>query len=126
MESFDGYIRGWQERWRRQRSEEKLRALEARRTADQLAGVLAERFGASRVVLVGSLARGEFRSGSDIDLAVEGLKDDLFFKADAELARRAGDFGVDLIPIESATERFREAIVREGVLLRDATTGKTR
>jgi predicted nucleotidyltransferase len=63
------------------------------------------------------LARGDFRRGSDIDLAVEGLPEDRFFEASAAAARAAGEFDVDVVPIEAATRRYREWLSREGVVL---------
>jgi predicted nucleotidyltransferase len=89
---FDSYLAGWR-------------------------GVLVERYGARRVVLVGSLARGDFGPASDIDLAAEGVPDDRFFAAGAELAALAKEFRVDLVPLESATEAFRQRAAADGVVL---------
>lgn len=85
--------------------------------AERLAAILRDRYSVSRVILVGSLARGEFRLGSDIDLAVEGLAPGLFFRAGADLEAEARGFSVDLVPIESAQPPFLDAARREGVVL---------
>ncbi|MFN0145713.1 MAG: nucleotidyltransferase family protein [Dehalococcoidia bacterium] len=50
--------------------------LRARALASEAAGVLRERFGATRVLLYGSLARGQFLVGSDIDLVAWGIDSD--------------------------------------------------
>jgi predicted nucleotidyltransferase len=71
------------------------------------------------VVLVGSLARGEFQVGSDIDLAAEGIPDDRFFRAGADLEAAAQGFHVDLVPIESAGPDFLADLAREGVVLHE-------
>ncbi len=75
----------------------RLRRRRARRLARRLARVLRERYGAKRVVLVGSLAQGNFTAWSDVDLVVFGVPPELFFRAYGEALRwgeRAG------IPVE--------------------------
>lgn len=76
-----------------------------------------------RVVLTGSLARGEFRVGSDIDLAAEGIPDDRFFRAGADLEAAAGGLHVDLVPIESADSVYLADLDREGIVLYDQGPG---
>jgi predicted nucleotidyltransferase len=78
---------------------------------------LVREYGVRRIVLIGSLAaEGRFGFHSDIDLAVEGLPDKLYFKALGELLLAAGEFDIDLIPLEGATERMRENIEKGKVL----------
>src|SRR5437867_9829735 len=117
MSDFASYIAGWRER----REHERRAAVEARERAltiaHELARVLVDRYGARRVVLVGSLVRGDFGHGSDIDLVAEGLPDESFFAAGAELERLAGGIGVDLVTIESATPAFRARVAAEGIAL---------
>jgi predicted nucleotidyltransferase len=111
------YVRAWQSRWKQQREADAVAARRARVVARRLAGILARSYGAKRVVLCGSLARGEFRQGSDIDLAAEGIPNAKFFIAGAHVAREAGEFEVDLVPLESATAAYRRQVEEEGVLL---------
>ncbi|MDE2977096.1 MAG: hypothetical protein OXU63_06205 [Acidobacteriota bacterium] len=91
------------------------RSKRARSDAERIAAFL-KRHGARRVVGIGSAfdpAR-RFTWRSDIDIAVAGLRADRFF----ELSARAADLTelpLDIIPIESATERMRRAITEEGV-----------
>jgi predicted nucleotidyltransferase len=114
---FEAYLTGWRERARRERADAEQAAGRALAIARRLAQVLVDRYGAGRVLLVGSLARGDFGLGSDIDLAAEGVPDDRFFAAGAELEALAGGFRVDLVPLESATAAFRERAAAEGVVL---------
>ncbi len=86
-------------------------------TARRLATLLRSRFGVRRVVLFGSLARGEFGRGSDIDLAVEGLAADRLFRAGADLDEMAHGIRVDLVPVESATRSLRDRLENEGIVL---------
>jgi uncharacterized protein len=118
MAEFDSYIAAWRER----RARDERARLEARAAAmvlaRELADVLVTRYGATRVVLVGSLARGDFAPGSDIDLAAEGVPDDRFFAAGADLEARSGGVSVDLVPLESATSAYRQRVEEEGIVLR--------
>ncbi len=73
--------------------------------------MLKERFGARRVVVFGSLAHGAwFHARSDIDLAVEGIPPEDFFRAWAALDHIESPFEIDLIACEHAPERMRQAI----------------
>jgi len=119
MSEFEPYIRAWRERWRRQREADAEAACEARKTAERLARHLREVYGARRVVLAGSLARGEFRVGSDIDLAAEGIPDDRFFRAGADLEAAAGGLHVELVPLESANPDYLADLARDGIVLHD-------
>ena len=56
------------------------------------------------------------RSESDIDLAVEGLADDQYLQAVAELLDLSA-FSVDLVQMEHASPRLREVIEQKGVEL---------
>ena len=83
--------------------------LEALRAA---ATTLKERFGASRVIVFGSLARGGWRTSvSDVDLAVEGLKGD-YWEAWGVVEDAVGDRRVDLVELEAASPSLRAAIDR--------------
>jgi predicted nucleotidyltransferase len=113
----DGYCAAWRERWRRERRADAAAARRARATARRIARLIVQRYGARRVVLCGSLARGDFRQGSDIDLAVAGVRKGRFFEASAAAARAGGEFEVDLVPLEAATGRYREWVRREGIVL---------
>lgn len=56
---------------------------------------------------------------SDIDLAIEGLEDELFFKTYALLLKEAR-FSVDLKPFEDLSRLFRERIKKEGEMIYEA------
>lgn len=119
MSEFEPYLRAWRKRFEEQRRADAEAAGRAREVAERLARRLHEDYGAVRVFLVGSLARGDFRVGSDIDLAAEGIPDDVFFRAGADLEAEAGGLHVDLVPLESANAAFRADLAREGIVLYD-------
>ncbi len=77
------------------------------------------RLGAGRVVLFGSVARGEADDDSDLDLAVLGLPGSKFFEAMSKAWTAAGR-PVDLVRLEDAPPTLRDRILAEGEVLRDA------
>ena len=92
----------------------------ARETALRLAGILSRDYQAKRIVLIGSLTNeNTFDVHSDIDLCVSGLDASNYFKAVGELLIEAGDFSVDLIPIEDATDRMVKSIGKGETLYDD-------
>lgn len=116
-ERFAAYAAAWKRRARERETEDRRRAEEALAEARRAARILAERYGVTRVTLFGSLAWPRpFRHDSDIDLAVEGLAPEHFFRADAELAREI-PFPVDLKPLPDCWPSLRERIEREGLVL---------
>jgi hypothetical protein len=123
MSELDSYVRGWHRRWEERQRADEASARQAMRIAEALARTLRQRYGARRVVLVGSLARGEFVAGSDIDLAAEGIPHESFFRAGADLDAAAGGLHVDLIPIESANAAFLADLHRDGIVLQEAQHG---
>jgi len=94
---------------------ERERQVQALKAAQECARLLKEQFGARRVILFGSLAgQGPWHEGSDIDLAVEGIPPEDFFRAYAA----CGDLlppgiELDLIPLEDAYPEMRARILGE-------------
>jgi uncharacterized protein len=101
-----------------QRREAAVRRETAWRIAHQAACMLKEDFGATRVIVFGSLAHGAwFTSRSDIDLAAEGIPPDAFFKSWCALDGLGSNFEINLIAIESASEEMRREIRELGIEL---------
>lgn len=120
MSTTESYSEAWRKRFGKERAADARATKKAFAIAQRLAQVLRDPYGATRVILCGSLARGDFHTDSDIDLAVEGLAPELFFQAGAQLEREAGDIVVDLVPLESANPAYRERALCEGLVLHDA------
>lgn len=85
--------------------------------ASRCANMLRERYGATRVVLFGSLARGTFGLRSDIDIAVWGVSSVEYFDVLPELMAAGGEIEVNLVRHEAASASLRESIARDGVEL---------
>lgn len=94
--------------------------------SDQLVRQIADtaaRFGAEKLVLFGSRARGDHRPASDIDLAVYGLKSELPLRDALEELRTLLKF--DVVPVREETDRLLLAeIERDGVLLMEKRVTK--
>ena len=121
MDAYRSYIEAWQKRLRQEREALDQAAQQARKQAQVCAKALVEEYGAERIYLIGSLARGRgFHPHSDIDLAVAGIAPERYFAVLADVAERA-DREVDLILLESATPALLECVANEGVLLYERT-----
>ena len=88
----------------------KQRQQQGLEVARKAASILKQEFGAERVVLFGSMLDHErMWWGSDIDLAVWGLRSEDFFKAGAAI-ERCHNFSIDLVEIQSAKPHILNAI----------------
>jgi predicted nucleotidyltransferase len=76
---------------------------------------LKNQFGASRVVVFGSLINGDGVSEtSDVDLAAWGMPGEKYFIAVARLQDLSPEFEVDLVAMEHCKPHLREVIMKEG------------
>jgi predicted nucleotidyltransferase len=89
----------------------------AQADARRIAAYLKREYGA-RVFGIGSAFNRDlpFRAHSDIDLVVAELPARYFYRASAE-AERMTDFGLDIIPLESAVPALRDLVREEAVEL---------
>jgi predicted nucleotidyltransferase len=69
-----------------------------------------------RAWLIGSLARGDFGVGSDVDVVVEGLAPERFASFWAVLCERL-ETEVDLLRLEELPPSFRARVLEEGIPL---------
>ncbi|MBI3763232.1 MAG: hypothetical protein HY260_15405 [Chloroflexi bacterium] len=94
---------------------EPITRAEALAAAERCARLLRERFGARRVIPFGSVrGDGPWHVKSDLDLAVEGLPPDQFFRAWGALREVApAGLEVDLVPLEDAYPEMRARILQE-------------
>lgn len=114
-------VEAWRERFARERLDLAEEAANARAQAEGCARLLVERFGAARVYLVGSLARGRgFHRRSDIDLAVSGLPSEHYLAA-VDALYGLVDRDIDLIRVEDAADEMSKHVAAEGELLYERT-----
>ncbi|MEO0456934.1 MAG: nucleotidyltransferase domain-containing protein [Cyanobacteria bacterium P01_A01_bin.114] len=97
----------------------KVRQSQGWEAARLAAKCLKEKFGATRVVLFGSLLKHEtMHETSDIDLAVWGLPGDQFFQASTAVNRSIHTYNfppIDLVPFERAYPYIQKIITAEGI-----------
>lgn len=115
-EEIEQYRDGWNRRQDSRKQQQKKRKERAERIVSELADILREEFGASRVYVFGSLTRDNvpFHEHSDIDLAASGLPDDRFYEAQGRCLEHTADFSVDLVDLENAEESLRDEILGRG------------
>ncbi len=108
-------------RYRPFRSEERKDVIsyqtEARKIAQNIAQELVHRFHATKVVLFGSLARGDFKKYSDIDVAVWGVPPVKFFRAVAFVTGLNRLWIVNLVDAEDCSSSLLQTILQEGMEL---------
>jgi len=88
--------------------------------ARAVADLLRTEYGATRIVVFGSLARKTlFTPWSDIDLAVWGIKPEQYFSAAGAAMDMGLDFGikVDLVDSENCSEAFQADVAVDGIAL---------
>jgi predicted nucleotidyltransferase len=94
------------------------RRRQAWRVARHAAQLLRERYGASKVVLFGSLAHDAwFTSWSDIDLAAWGISPECFYSAVATVTGLSSTFKIDLVDGDACRSSLRMTVEREGIEL---------
>ena len=74
------------------------------------------RHGANKIILYGSLARGDYRADSDIDICYEGISDEKYFRAWAECLM-AADRRTSVLDFKDIYGHLKERILKEGKIL---------
>jgi predicted nucleotidyltransferase len=114
-DSLSTYRETMRRREARARRAQELRRQKARATARRVARFLRDEYGASRVVLFGSMARGgRLGPRSDVDLAVWGLDAEDYYEAVGRVQDVDGNARVDLVRMEDASDSLRKEVRREG------------
>jgi len=113
---MDKYVDYWRRRGAEQKRHSQRLAKQARSDLERIVTALVGEFGASRIILFGSLVRGRFAPGSDMDLAVEGIPPGDFFAALA-LVNRLASLRVDLKPLEDLEPHFRRRVIATGEVI---------
>ena len=93
--------------------------------AKKVAHFLKEKYGATRVMLFGSLAKGFFEKDSDIDIYFEGISKDRILDASGDYFEVFRQYEIDLIPDAFCPESVRKRIIQEGIPLWPMPSGHT-
>lgn len=73
--------------------------------------------GAKEVFIFGSIANGKFNEDSDIDIAVRGLDEKVFYKV-ASILMFELENEFDLIDLDDTENRFSQMLLKVGGLLK--------
>lgn len=119
MAGGDPYLEAWRARARAAEARATTWRAQRRHEATRAAQALVEELGARRVLLFGSLARGNATLDSDVDLWVEGLAEDAFLDAVSLVRQHITATEVDVVRAEWARASVRERALREGVVLHE-------
>jgi predicted nucleotidyltransferase len=111
-----GYAAGLRTRERARRRAEAERRGRMQRALPAAVEELVQQFGVKKVVLFGSLARGDAGLESDVDLLVDALPPERWFEAMARLSAVL-DADVDLVSSGSTPPEVLERALAEGQVL---------
>ncbi len=105
-------------RWEREQRELVQRRERAWELARRAATLLKEQFGATRVVVFGSLVHEDcFTLWSDVDIAAWGIAPEDTFRAIGAVMDVGGDIEVNLVDMGACRPSLRAVIEQEGVEL---------
>jgi predicted nucleotidyltransferase len=85
--------------------------------AKKVASFLKKEYGATRVMLFGSLAKGFFEKDSDIDIYFEGIPNKRILDASGHCFEVFRQHDIDLIPDAFCHDQLRRKILKEGIVL---------
>jgi predicted nucleotidyltransferase len=77
--------------------------------------ILLKEFSPKKIIVFGSFVKGNLHNFSDLDIIVEGLKDD-YLKAGGRLIDVLGE-DIDLKPYEALDEDFKKKVIKEGKVI---------
>lgn len=100
------------------------RRAEAWRFARETGTSLRRDYGATRVLVFGSLATGHFGHWSDVDVLAYGVPPSLRLAAEADLStepRRRGDLSIDVVTAEDVSPAIVAEAERYGIVIFDST-----
>lgn len=117
-EEMEVYRAAARRRWEREQQELAQREARAWAVARRAAQLLKRQFGATRVVVFGSLVHpGMFNPWSDVDIAAWGIRPEDTFRAIGEVFELDSEIKVNLVDMGACRSSIREVIEREGMEL---------
>lgn len=117
-EKLDKYKASAACRWEREQERLSLSYRQRWVLAKKAAQLLKAQFGVQKVMAFGSITQKDlYHPFSDLDIAVWGLDEKLYYRAVARLLELDPDERVDLVRIEDARDSLRNVIGQEGILL---------
>lgn len=115
-EELKQYRAGWKKRRQTQEKKMKQKEESGRQKARLIARLLKEKYGAKRVILIGSLSKyseHQVHQHSDIDLVFEA-DTEKYWEIFGEALDLAAPFAIDLIPLEEVSTTMKKRIKLAG------------
>jgi predicted nucleotidyltransferase len=75
-----------------------------------------KKYDVDKVLVYGSVARGDYKDDSDLDICLEGLDNKYFFMALGECMMKSGH-SVSITDLNNTSGYFRERILKEGKII---------
>ncbi|HAC64803.1 MAG TPA: DNA polymerase subunit beta [Cyanothece sp. UBA12306] len=116
MEPNNPYIVYWQKRLIEQQNKNEYLSKQARQNLEVIVKILQEEFRVKKIILFGSLVKGNFTEKSDIDLAVSGIPPEDYFMVLARV-NSLSNFPIDLKPLEALEPYFLQRGLETGECL---------
>lgn len=118
LEEIQRYQKFYKEQEKKKKEKLKQRYYQAWSIVRKAAKILYQEYKAQKVVVFGSLKNIEhFSEWSDIDIAVWGIKPELYYKAVAGIISLSPTFKIDVVDPDDCQESLKEAIEEEGIVL---------
>jgi predicted nucleotidyltransferase len=114
-EKIARYRESAHKRFQRENADIELRREQAWQEAKRASRILKKQFGATRVVVFGSLVRkAGFTRWSDIDIAAWGIAPEDTFSAIGVISELDSDVAINLVDVNTARTSLIEVIERDG------------
>ncbi len=117
--NIDPYINYWRLHQVKQKLQEQQLVKQARQSLPKVIKILVEEFNANKIILFGSLVKGDFNQESDIDLAVAGIPSSKYFQALGKV-NLFSDRWINLKPLESLEKHFLKRVLETGECIYDS------
>ena len=119
-DSIEKYAKFWKKKFKKKKKKLQKRRKNLLKYSEICSTTLIKEFHVEKVFLIGSLAcKSKIHEKSDIDLVVEGLKSQNYFKALNRLFEIIPKkMNVDLITYENVSDQMKKIIDTQGVRLK--------
>jgi predicted nucleotidyltransferase len=117
-EKIARYRESANKRFQRENADNELRRERAWQEAKRASLILKKQFGATRVVVFGSLVRkAGFTRWSDVDIAAWGIAPEDTFSAIGVISELDSDVAINLVDVNTARTSLIEVVERDGIEL---------
>ncbi|NMF85623.1 nucleotidyltransferase domain-containing protein [Nodosilinea sp. P-1105] len=110
------YVAYWRQARAAQQRAQTQAKVQAWEEVHRIAAMLRDRYGATHIVVFGSLLKDRFQPESDLDIAADNIPKAQYFEAVAA-ANQYSQRWVDLKPLEDLAPYFRQRVFETGIAL---------